>query len=85
MGFSGRLQTIESPIITVEDRLLIGKKAKRHKNAGDAVSVAEWQELPILIANVKTVLYDVKNDSVLYILKSLDEKVNTDKIINTEY
>ena len=67
-------QTIESPIITVEDRLLIGKKAKRHENAGDAVSVAEWQELPILIANVKTVLYDVKNDSVLYILKSLDEK-----------
>lgn len=36
--------------------------------------MAEWQELPILIANVKTVLYDVKNDSVLYILKSLDEK-----------
>jgi hypothetical protein len=72
-------QTIESPIITVEDRLLIGKKAKRHENAGDAVSVAEWQELPILIANVKTVLYDVRNDSVLYILKSLDE--NDPKVI----
>ena len=31
------------------------------------------------IANVKTVLYDVRNDSVLYILKSLDE--NDPKVI----
>lgn len=46
-------QTIESPIITVEDRLLIGKKAKRHENAGDAVSVAEWQELPFSSLTLK--------------------------------
>lgn len=65
-------QSIESPIVTIADRLMIGKKAKRHETAGDALSTAEWQELPLLIAQVKTVLYDVNNDSVLYVLRGMD-------------
>lgn len=67
-------QSIESPIVTIADRLLIGKKAKRHETAGDALSTAEWQELPLLIAQVKTVLYDVNNDSVLYVLRGMDSE-----------
>jgi hypothetical protein len=66
-------QQIESPIMTIDDRLLIGKKAKRHESAGDALSIAEWQELPLLISQVKMVVYDVKNDSILYLINSLDE------------
>ena len=56
------------------NRLLIGKKAKRHETAGDALSTAEWQKLPLLITQVETVLYDVKNDSVLYVLRGLDSE-----------
>ncbi len=67
-------QSIGSPIMTITDRLLIGKKAKRHETAGDALSTAEWQELPLLITQVETVLYDVKNDSVLYVLRGLDSE-----------
>lgn len=66
-------QAIESPIITIEDRLLIGKKAKRHENAGNAVSVAEWQELPLLLAQPLHVLWDIKNESVLFITPSLNQ------------
>lgn len=65
---------IESPIITIEDRLLTGKKAKRHEDAGDALSIAEWQELPLLMREPKYVLYDVKNDSILYLLSNLDSE-----------
>lgn len=75
IAFLQRLdQQIESPIITISDRLLTGKKAKRHEDAGDAVTIAEWQELPLLIYKPKYVLYDVKNESVLYLLKSLDKE-----------
>lgn len=67
-------QQIDSPIITISDRLLTGKKAKRHEDAGDALSIAEWQELPLLMREPKYVLYDVKNDSILYLLTHLDKQ-----------
>lgn len=69
-----KAQIIESPIITISDHLLVGKKAIRHESAGDALSIAEWQELPLLMREPKYILYDVKNDSVLYLLKSLDKE-----------
>ncbi|OTG68301.1 phage head morphogenesis protein [Acinetobacter sp. ANC 4470] len=69
-----KAQQIDSPIITISDHLLVGKKAVRHADAGDALSIAEWQELPLLMLQPKYVLYDVKNESVLYLLESLDKE-----------
>lgn len=66
-------QQIESPIMTISDRLLTGKKAKRHEGAGDALSIAEWQELPLFIAQPLHVLWDNKNESILFITSSLNE------------
>lgn len=64
-------QTVESPIMTISDHLMVGKKAQRHNDAGNAPTVEEWMALPQLITQVEQVVYDVKNDSVLYLLPAL--------------
>lgn len=38
-----------NPVMYVEDRLLVGKKALRHETAGDALSVEQWNKLPRLL------------------------------------
>lgn len=35
-----------SPVMYVEDSLVVGRKAARHEMAGDALSNAEWRSLP---------------------------------------
>ena len=35
-----------SPVMSVADRLIVGKKALRHQAAGNAVSPEQWQQLP---------------------------------------
>lgn len=66
-------KALESPIMTISDHLLVGKKAQRHGEAGNAPTDREWFELPQLIAQAEQVVWDVKNDSMLYILPALDK------------
>lgn len=70
---SARGHQVESPIMTISDHLLVGKKAQRHGDAGDALTQGEWLALPKLVAQAEQVLWDVKNNSVLYILPALDK------------
>lgn len=70
---ANKAQNIESPIITVSDHLLLGKKAVRHADAGDALSIEEWKTLPLIMADAKQVLFDINNDSVLYVLADVTE------------
>ncbi|OTG87692.1 phage head morphogenesis protein [Acinetobacter sp. ANC 4558] len=65
-------QSLESPIMIIDDRLLIGKKAKRHQESDNALSMSEWQELPLLVAQPLHVLWDAKNESILWITSSLN-------------
>lgn len=60
-------------LIVLEDRLLVGKKAQRHEADGNALSVEEWKAVPENLANPETVLFDVKNQSVLYVYGSGDK------------
>ncbi|ADX03016.1 phage head morphogenesis protein [Acinetobacter baumannii] len=64
-------KVVESPIMTVSDHLLVGKKAKRHSDAGNALTTDEWVQLSKLIAQAELVVWDVKNDSMLYVLPAL--------------
>lgn len=73
-------QTLESPVITISDHLLVGKKAQRHENAGNAPTVEEWLALPGLIHQAEPVLWDVKNETVLYILPAL-QKLHENEVI----
>src|SRR5574343_692701 len=64
-------QAVESPIMTISDHLMVGKKAQRHGDAGNAPTLEECAALPQLITQVEQVVYDVKNESVLYLLPAL--------------
>lgn len=65
---------IDSPIITISDHLLTGKKAQRHSDAGNAATLEEWLELPALITQPSQVLWDESNQSVLWITPSLNSE-----------
>ncbi|MDD5479686.1 phage minor head protein [Rhodoferax sp.] len=39
-----------SPVLSVEDRLIVGKKAKRHGNDGDALQPGDWLAAPELLS-----------------------------------
>ena len=65
---------IDSPIITISDHLLTGKKAQRHSDAGNAATLEEWLELPALIAQPSQILWDESNQSVLWITPSLNSE-----------
>lgn len=62
----------ENAGILVEDRLLVGPKTLRHEAAGNALSAAEWTSLPAALAVPEAVLWDVRNESLLYIFPSED-------------
>lgn len=58
--------------IAIEDRLIVGKKAARHEQAGDALSVDEWKSLPGALAGAK-VYFDKVKGSMLYVFASLTD------------
>lgn len=47
---------------------MVGRKADRHEQAGDALSEAEWLELPVKLADPKAVLYDNDTGNLLYVM-----------------
>lgn len=53
--------------ILIEDRLLVGRKAERHVEAGNALSADEWKQLPTLLQQPEQVLWDVRNEVLLYV------------------
>jgi len=61
--------------IAVQDGLIVGKKAARHQAAGDALNVADWEQLPSLLASPDQVLYDTGSGKLLYISGSADPAV----------
>lgn len=78
--FSAQGKQLESPIMTIGDHLLVGKKAQRHAEAGNAPTVEEWLALPSLVAQVEGVVWDVKNASMLYLLPAV-VKAHEDEVI----
>ncbi|MCK0915084.1 phage head morphogenesis protein [Acinetobacter pittii] len=77
---SSKNKLIESPIMTVSDHLLVGKKAERHSKAGNALNTDEWIQLSKLIAQAEQVVWDVKNDSMLYILPAMTDPQESEVI-----
>lgn len=69
-------QAVESPIMTISDHLMVGKKSVRHDAAGNAPTIEEWHQLPLLVSKAEYVLWDVDNDSFLFILPSFSANKN---------
>lgn len=58
--------------ITLEDRMIAGRKADRHEAKGDALTREEWLMLPTLLARPAAVLYQVDRGTLLYVMDALD-------------
>ncbi|ENX02662.1 hypothetical protein F900_01108 [Acinetobacter modestus] len=71
---------VESPILTISDHLLVGQKAQRHGAAGNAPTLDEWIALPKLIPQAQQVIWDVDNQSVLYLLPALQKNAPNEVI-----
>lgn len=61
-------QPVQSGIIFVGDRLLAGRKARRHAATGDGLTMAEWRTLPEQLAEAEQVLWDTNSQHLLYVL-----------------
>lgn len=66
-------KTPVSAEIAVQDRLMVGRKADRHEQAGDALSEAEWLDLPVKLSSPKAVLYDNETGNLLYVMDSASD------------
>lgn len=58
---------VQSGVVFVPDRLLVGAKATRHLAAGNALTAAEWHALPLRFASPERVLWDTRNRTLLYV------------------
>jgi hypothetical protein len=57
--------------ISIEDKLLVGKKAQRHELAGDALTAEEWKSIPNSLANDTKVYFDTVKETLLYVMPSI--------------
>jgi len=56
--------------ISLQDRLVVGRKARRHQDAGNALSESEWKGLAASMRKNRVVLFDNDTGHLLYILPS---------------
>ena len=62
--------------IVINDRIVVGKKAERHKSAGNALSAEEWSSAPAMLKSTANVLYDKVDNNLLYVYPVVgDDKI----------
>ena len=54
--------------IMVSPGIVAGQKARRHQAKGDALSDADWQSLPMRMAQPRAVLLDLETQRILYLV-----------------
>ena len=59
--------------IYTEDRLIVGKKANRHTQQDNSLSIEEWKSIPAELANNPIAMLDTDTGKILYILPSLSD------------
>jgi len=64
---NGKGQIPQSAEIAISDRLIVGRKAKRHGAAGNALTESEWRNLPKSVLEAEAVLYDRTDRKLLYV------------------
>ncbi len=62
-------------IIQLEDRIIVGAKARRHQHKGNSLSLQEWRELPIFLSQSQAVLFDHQNKTLLYLMPATDGRM----------
>lgn len=63
---------VHSALVFLQDYLVMGRKARRHDGASNALTLAELKAFPESFANPERVLWDVRNQTLLYIFPAED-------------
>lgn len=58
---------VPNAAILVDDSRVVGKKARRHADKGDALTAQDWRSLPAALRVPKAVLLDTANQTLLYV------------------
>lgn len=66
---------VQSGLILARDEVIASVKARRHLAAGDALTLAEWEQLPLRMAQAEQVLWDATDNVLIYVLPVDDERV----------
>lgn len=81
--------TAKTGVMGLDDRIMVGKKARRHTDQGNALNADTWSELPQLLQSPEKMLWDAQNKAVLYLVKTqqglVKVAVKTDGTIATTY
>lgn len=79
----------QAGIIGLPDKIVVGVKAARHTNQGNALQEKDWVALPKLLAAPKQTLWDTKNKTIIYVVQSdkgvIKVAVRSDGTIATAY
>lgn len=59
--------------VSIEDRLVVGRKQARHRDAGDALTDEEWRSLGGRLWAPQATLYDDQTGDVLYVIPALTD------------
>ncbi len=69
---AGRPSPVSAEIV-IEDRLLVGKKARRHEGEGDALTSEEWKSIPLALETERKTYFDKQDGKLLYVFPALDD------------
>jgi len=70
--------------LSIEDGLIVGRKAARHKDKGEGLTDTEWHALAANMRGDKAVLYDKVNGHLVYVLPTESDK-NIRIIVEPDY
>ena len=71
--------------IAVEDRLLTGRKAARHEQAGNALTAEEWKSVPESLDSRRRVYFDKQENRLLYVLPAIDDNRSIRLVVHVDF
>ena len=71
--------------IYTEDRLIVGKKANRHTQQDNSLSIEEWKSIPAELANNPIAMLDTDTGKILYILPSLSDDRSIKIVVELDF
>ena len=71
--------------IAVEDRLLVGKKARRHEQQGNALSADEWKSIPVALETDRRVYRDKETGRLLYVLPAPGDDRSIRLVVHVDF
>lgn len=66
---------VQSGLVLARDEVIAGVKARRHQAVGNALTLEEWKQLPLRMAQAELVLWDASDNVLIYVLPADDDRV----------